>query len=35
VRERFVAPASFLEIWDTECPLYKAVAASTIVGVGL
>ena len=34
VTDRFVAEASLLEISLTECPLYKAMAASMIVGVG-
>ncbi len=32
---KFLAPASLWEISFTECPLYKAIAASIIVGVGL
>jgi hypothetical protein len=35
VRVKFTAPASLREMSATEWPLYKAVAASTIVGVGL
>ncbi len=31
---RLMALASFLDISETECPLYNAIAASIMVGVG-
>ena len=35
VTDKFSAPESLLEISETLCFLYRAVAASIIVGVGL
>ena len=35
VKLRLIALASLLDISETECPAYKAIAASIMVGVGL